>query len=596
MTQACSRHFLAFCLFSFVSCAVFAQDPAFLTEVPGSEQGFGIFQERCMACHGRVEEAPSPAALRTLSAQRIHTALTEGAMQIHARDLSEQDIRRVAEAVSGELLLMEGVGAADTMPNQCSASPAFNAEAVAWNGWGLADNARHQSVQQAGLSAQDLPALELRWAFGYAGGVSAFGQPTVVDERLFVGSDNGYIYSLDALSGCAYWSFRPEAAVRSSISIGPVSGFAGVTQAAYFGDLKANLYAVDTESGRLLWKRKADTHLAARITGSVVLHEGVLYVPMSAWEEGAGRAQNYPCCSFRGSVAAYDANSGARLWRTYTIAGSPEPRGENSAGVMRYGPAGAAVWNTPVIDAENRRLYFGTGNAYTEPAPVTSDAVMALDMDNGSLLWSYQTQKDDAFMVGCAAVASDNCPQTLGPDNDVPASLMLASGPGGIQVIAATRTDEVLSLSPDGTLNWQRDISDLGSGLIWGGSHDGEQTYFGLSGGGLLALSLADGNLEWFQPLGVGPNGSVTTSLDGAVLVGSLSGMLSAVSTDDGAVLWQVDTARDFETVNDVSAHGGSMMSAAGVVAANGMLYVSSGYQVIYGNPGNVLLAFGLEP
>lgn len=568
-----------------------------ITRVEGSEQGFVIFQERCTTCHGREEvaQAPSPETLRNLSASQIHTALTEGAMQVHAADLSNTEVRQVAESLSGELLAAEIDAAASAMSNQCEPANAFSPQGPAWNGKGLSpDNHRHQTGEAAGLNAADMPSLELRWAFGFPGGVSAFGEPSVVGGRLFVGSDNGHVYSLDAQSGCVHWSFRAEAGVRNS----PLVASLNIAEeradepryALFFGDLKANLYALDANNGELIWQQQADSHLTARMTASPVYHEGVLYVPMSAWEEGAGRAESYACCTFRGSVAAYEAVSGQRLWKTYTINEAPQPTRVNRAGTQLYGPAGGAVWNTPLIDVANQRLYVGTGNAYTEPAPDSTDAVLAMNLTDGALLWSYQTQADDAFMVGCAAVDSENCPEQLGPDNDIPAALMLHQRDDGSQrIIVVSRTEEVLALSPAGELDWRQAVP---GGIIWGGTSDGEFAYYGLNSGGMVAIRLQDGSLHWRVNLGSAPNGALASSIDGAVFIGGISGLLNVVDSHDGSLLWQYPTARAFETVNGVAAAGGTI-SAAGAVIANGMVYVPSGYQVIYGEPGNVLLAFG---
>ena len=570
-------------------------DPAQLTRVAGSEQGFVIFQEQCMSCHGRIEvpQAPAPETLRAMPAQRIYEALTTGAMQIHAANLSESDIRFVAEAVSGELLMDAGSGEAANMPNQCAQNLAIELGSASWNGWSPdRSNRRWQPAAAAGLQAGDIPELELLWAFGFPGGSSAFSQPSVVGGRVFVGSDNGYVYSLDADSGCVYWSFRPQASVRNSISVAPVSGYQGVRHAAWFGDLKGNLYALDARTGMLLWQTRADTHLTARMTASPALHEGVLYVPMSSWEEGAARAETYPCCTFRGSVAAYDANTGEQLWKTWTISQTPQPTVTNAVGVQLHTPAGASVWNTPVIDADNRRLYFGTGNGFTYPAAATTDAVMALHMDTGAVLWSYQAQADDAFLVGCGAVESDNCPPELGPDNDIPAALMLVTAKAEKPaIIAVSRTNEILSLSPNGHLNWRTSLDAYGGGVIWGGSADEEYAYYGLSSGGMIALELDDGEVAWFSQIGAGSNGAVVSSIDGVAFVGGISGMLSALNTENGEIVWQFNTARDFNTVNEVSAKGGSI-SAAGTVIADGKLFATSGYSVIFGQPGNVLLAF----
>src|SRR5262249_38391121 len=153
----------------------------------------------------------------------------------------------------------------------------------------------------------------------------------------------------DARSGCVYWTFEAEAGVRSAISIEPR---VGDKYAAYFGDFKANVYAIDAGTGALLWKVRIDEHPAARVTGAPSLHSGRLYVPVSSVEAPPAQNPKYPCCSFRGSVVALESATGKRLWKSYTIPDPPKPTRKNSAGTQLQGPAGAAVWSAPTIDAK----------------------------------------------------------------------------------------------------------------------------------------------------------------------------------------------------------------------------------------------------
>src|SRR4029077_366625 len=119
-----------------------------------------------------------------------------------------------------------------------------------WNGWGNGiANHRFQSGAAAGLTATTVAGLKLKWAFGFPGGTSAFGQPAVVAGRVFVGSDIGYVYSLDAATGCVYWSFRAGAGVRNAMTVGPIKREGAIRYAVFFGDLKASAYAIDAQDG-----------------------------------------------------------------------------------------------------------------------------------------------------------------------------------------------------------------------------------------------------------------------------------------------------------------------------------------------------------
>jgi polyvinyl alcohol dehydrogenase (cytochrome) len=585
-----------------------------------SEVGFGLFQQRCLGCHGNAayERAPPPPVLREMSPERILEALTTGVMSSVGATLSQTERRLVAESISGRLLGTSESGQAAAMPNQCPSNPpiADPAGGAAWNGWGAdLTNARFQPARTAGLDVASVERLKLKWAFGFPGGTSAFGQPSIVSGRVFVGTDTGFVYALDAQTGCVLWSFETMAGVRNAMTIGPARGASQARYAVYFGDLKANVYALDAQTGAPLWTRHVEEHYTGRVTAAPALYEGRLYVPISSWEEFSARSPDYPCCTAVGNVVALDAATGTQIWKTYVIPVRPKPAVKNSKGVQQWAPAGGSVWNTPTVDPGRRAIYFGTGDATTDPAATTTDAVMALDMDNGKVLWSYQVHENDTFLVGCVGEnRTENCPKVQGPDWDIPSSPILHALPNGSrQIIVGTKPGDVLALDPDrnGALLWRMNVHGpvIGngplpagtsrSGVQWGGAVDDQNGYFGLTGGGMAAVRLDRGERLWYTPLNstnqqVINHGAAATVIPGVVFVGGSDGRLFAVATADGSELWRFDTARTFNTVNKVQAKGGSIM-APGPTVADGMLFIGSGYSTVAGQPGNVLLAFAAE-
>ncbi len=585
----------------------------------GTESGFAVFQQRCMGCHGNpnVERAPSPAAIREMTPEHIYEALTTGAMKGQGASLSDDQKRMVATFMSGRPLGSLQEGDAKSMPNQCASNPpmADPASEPAWNGWGNdLSNTRFQPAKAAGLTVAQTPKLKLKWAFGYPTGLSAYGQPAVVSGRVFVGTDIGYIYSLDAKTGCVYWSYQTKGAVRNAMSVGPVKGRGNTRYGVFFGDAHANVYGLDAQDGHLLWTTKVDDHFVARITAAPTFYNGRLFVPVSSSEEFTASTLDYPCCTSRGSVVALDASTGDRIWKTYVM-DEPKPTRKNSKGVQLYAPAGGSVWNSPTVDPQKNAVYFGTGDSETEPAPKTSDAVMALDINTGKLLWVYQAQANDAFLGGCFGPnKTDNCPSENGPDLDIGNSPILRTLSNGKRVlVAATKDGNVIALDPDrnGAVVWKTNVAPsdpnakgpdafmarLG-GIVWGGASDEKNLYYGLSRGGMVALQLATGERLWYTPLakpGTRVNNSAaTTATAGVAFVGGSDGQVHALSTADGKVVWEYDTAHDFETVNKVPAKGGAI-SSAGATVVNGMLFIGSGYAVTGPNSGNVLLAFSIE-
>jgi len=276
------------------------------------------------------------------------------------------------------------------------------------------------------------------------------------------------------------------------------------------------------------------------------------------------------------------------------------------------------VWSAPTIDVKRGRLYVGTGNNYSEPATATSDAIVAVDLKTGRIAWTRQIQPGDILNGNCQS--KNTCP---GPDYDFGASPILEhlvdGGDGGRDlVLVGQKSGIVYALDPDhdGQIVWQARVGKGGinGGVQWGMASDGRNVYAATSdvvrrgvagydpkeGGGLTALRIRDGAKAWYaapppcgDKVGCSPaQSAAVTAIPGVVFSGSLDGHLRAFSTEDGKVLWDFDTVRDFATVNGVKASGGGI-DGPGAVVSGGTVYVGSGYQRTGGMGGNVLLAFG---
>jgi polyvinyl alcohol dehydrogenase (cytochrome) len=498
-----------------------------------------------------------------------------------------------------------------------------------WNGWSPTDaNTRFQPASVAGLTVEQVRRLELKWAFAFDGDVSAFAQPTVLDRALFVGSAGGTVHALNTDTGCLHWTFQANGPVRSALLHVPV----GPRHTLLFSDLVGWVYSLDAESGRLLWKKRIEDHEATRLTGAPVVHDGTAFIPVASWEESRSIGSGYPCCTFRGSVVALRVRDGSQVWKRYTIAEEAKPTGANRAGTQQWGPSGAGVWGSPTVDARRNRLYVTTGDNYSTPATTTSDAVMALDLTTGRMVWSKQMTKDDAYNSACGDTAGPNCPPERGPDFDFGSSaLLVRTAAGRDLVVAGQKSGMVYAFDPDrdGTLVWQARVGKGGvnGGVQWGMASDGRNVYAAVSdvvripktnanptdparfdlnpreGGGLTALRLDDGQKVWFasppacsdRP-GCSPaQSAAVTAIPDVVFSGSLDGHLRAFAAGDGRVLWDVDTVREYDAANGVKGRGGSI-DGPGAVVVGGMLFVNSGYSRFGGMAGNVLLAFAPKP
>jgi len=591
--------------------------PSVLSAASSGEQ---VYQSHCAVCHEQVNERiPPREALQKMPAARILRALDAGPMMAVAFTISREDRIAVASYLGTNVPLQGPPAAAFCSDRKVvlAATPR-----ASWNGWSPGnDNARFQSAASARLSADQVRGLKLKWAFGFDGDFTAFAPPTVIDGQVFVGSAGGMVHAMRAETGCLQWVFQANGPVRSSILAVPL----GAQHALLFGDMTGRLYALKAETGQLLWKVQMETHDSARLTGGPVAYHGTVYVPVSSWEETRAADSAYPCCTFRGSVVALRIRDGKQLWKTW-MTDAPTERGTNSRGVKIFGPSGVGVWSRPTVDEKRKLLYIGTGDNYSEPATELSDAIVALDMATGRIAWSRQLTERDVFNGRCVVD-----PHGCGPDFDFGSSPILTHTPNGRELLlAGQKSGIVWALDPakKGEVVWQARVGKGGTngGVQWGMATDGTNVFATVSdvkrtpqtsatdprrntvdpsiGGGLTALRVADGSQEWHvaaapcaegAPTGCSPSqpGAVT-EIPGVIFSTSTDGHIRAHSVEDGQLLWEFDTMRDFDSVNGVKSRGGSI-DGPGPVVVDGMVFITSGYPRNSGVPGNVLLAFGAE-
>jgi polyvinyl alcohol dehydrogenase (cytochrome) len=605
----------------FIVCSAFALAcPAF------AQDGAALYQARCAMCHDSpTGRTPAVSILRDMSSAAILRALESGAMRVEAQGLSSPERIALASYLSGG-----PITSAPLLPQSayCVAtqnSPANETRDPSWNGFGAGPaNARFQSTEAAGLSVADVPKLRLKWAFSLGDVTAARGQPVVVGNRLFAGSQANKLYSLDAKTGCVTWVFDTAAPIRGGV----IAGLAGV----FFGDAAGNAYAVNFASGKLLWKTRLDDHYATMITAAANFYRGVVYFGVSSSEEGVGAAMpTAECCTFRGSVVALDGATGKQIWKTYTVAEVPKPTTKSKSGIQRWGPSGVGVWSTPTIDEKRDAIYVATGDNYSDPPTLTSDAVLALDRATGKLLWSRQMTVGDAYTVDCDRAVKTNCPDSNGPDADFGQPPILVSLPKGKRaLVIGQKSGVAYGIDPDrhGKVLWHRRIGNGGplGGIQWGSAADSERMYVALSdvvfhvvtnpnardgdsleldpakGGGLFALRLQSGEQVWHAvPPGCGTRtkcspaqSGAVSAIPGVVFSGSVDGHLRAYRSDTGEIIWDFDTVREYDAVNGGKARGGSL-DGGGPAVVGGMVYVNSGYGNNGGMPGNVLLAFSVD-
>ena len=582
-----------------------------------------LFEAECATCHtpAGTERAPGTRLLAQLTPRAIVASLEDGVMRAEGANLTPGQRIRLAEYLTRrsyeEQTLPESAFCADR------AWTGMDPAAVSWTGFaGNLAGTGYQPPERAGLEAEDVPNLELRWAFAFPGGTNMRTSPAVAGDAALVAGPFGEILALDLETGCVRWSFEADAMVRGAIVVGEGPGGRST---AWFVDARTSAYAVDLESGSLLWKERVGWHAVAYGTGSPALHDARLFVPVSSLEVAMAGDPRYECCTSSGAVAALDAATGAVLWYHRVIPGYAEETGENGIGTMNWGPSGAAVWSSPTIDPARGLLYAGTGENLTHPVTESSDAILALDLETGELAWSFQATTGDAFNMACTQASfRENCPDPPGPDLDFGMAPMLVTRPDGKELlVAGQKSGTVWALDPDndGALLWSTGVgkgSMLG-GIHWGMATDGRYAYAPNAdrqavivdvnpererSPGLYALDLMTGEVVWSAPSPadacggrracISSNSAGATAIDGVVFAGGLDGVIRAHSTIDGQVIWEFDTTQPVETVGGVPGRGGAI-DGPGPVIAGGMLFTNSGYATFGQMPGNLLLAFGVR-
>ena len=603
---------------------MFASMAALAADDPYAAQ---LFQKHCASCHnseaGAGGRIPQISALKSMTPAAIQRTLESGVMKQQAAPLSADERQRVAGFLGTAVTLERK---RDEIANLCPAG-ATPGNSSAWAGWGgdLA-NTRFQSTKDAGLSAEDVPRLKLKWTFAFPDTSTMRSQPAVSGGRLFAGGQDGSVYALDMRTGCVYWSTTVESQVRSGIMVGDD----GSNPAIFFGDSAGFVYALDAKSGKQLWKVRPDEHPASTVTATPVFFKDRLFVGSASREEALAVSPGYLCCTFRGSESALDVATGKTVWKTYMIPDTAKARPKTKQGASAWGPSGVGVWTAPVLDLYRGVMYVTTGDNYSDPTTAMSDALIALQMSNGEILWSKQFTAKDAWNSSCQLSGKVNCPNSEGPDFDFASSAILVSLPNSKRaLLLGQKSAVVYAVDPDkrGEILWKARIGEGGTvgGIEWGSATDGRNIYVALSdvrfevdrkpgsndraynlnptkGGGLFAFRVDNGERMWqTPPPGCGDRrpcspaqSAAVTAIPGVVWSGAADGHLRGYSTSDGKIIWDYDTAREYQTVNGVPGRGGAM-DVAGPVVAGGMLFTVSGYPARGGLPGNVLLAFGLD-
>jgi polyvinyl alcohol dehydrogenase (cytochrome) len=604
-------------------------------EADGPEHpGKAVYDQYCASCHNAPEagsRAAPVASLRRMSVQTLTTALTTGVMKPIGDQLTREQLRAVttylapADAPVGTAWIDQNMCPTESRSVDLSAKPAQI-------GFGVDhDNTRRMSARQAGLNTRDMANLEVAWAFAMPRTSGLRGQGVVVGDTLFypAGQAN-HILALDTRTGCVKWATATAAQVRNSLAYGQLGK--GGPMGLVGGDSAGNLVALDAKTGKVVWRADPRHDKTAPLSGSPLIHDGRIIVPISGSDVGAAMRPAYECCKGHGAVAAVDAADGKVLWTWHTMENAKPLGRTNAQGAAAYGPSGAPVWSSPAVDVKRGVVFASTGENTSPPATNTSDAIASIDLKTGRQNWVFQALANDVWNMSCPVGSPTAGGRPVGAncyfaaegslllDHDFGAGPVVFRGKGGKDVIlGGQKSGDVWALdAKTGKVLWRQQFgkgSPLG-GVHWGIATDGVRVFAPISdpnvpadksAAGMHAVDVRTGKVAWqwrASPDCTGARAKITICgnryglsaaplvIDGAVVAGSLDGRLWVFDAASGKVLAMHDTiATAYKPVNGVAGSGGSI-DAAGVFAGDGMLFVNSGYGSFGQAAGNVLVAY----
>ena len=478
--------------------------------------GKAVYDQWCASCHddGTKSGAPSLAAIRTLNRATVKYALELGYMKIQAKDVPKDDLAQLINWLPGA----EGTNDEWVSQARCPVKlreVKLDGQPRTSTTFGVTNVAnRAQTADQTGLTRDQMKDLEVAWVAAFPQTPTMRSQPVIIGDTLFIAAtDAGRLYALDTNTGCVKWHYVSDMTLRSSLSFAEMENGQG---AIIMGDAAGFVHAVDARTGRKLWVSNARLNEYNRITGAPVVHEGKVITPVSAIEVNYAGQDDYECCKGQGAVIAFDLKTGKKLW-TGTTMEPAQPTRLGRTGTQQWGPSGAIIWSTPVIDAKRNVAYAGTGENVSWPATDTSDAIIAYDLDTGAKRWVFQATKADIWNYACGRRGA-NCDwpgEYHSPDHDFGATSMLIKRADGSElVIAGQKSGVVWALNADdGQLVWSNKVGrgSANGGVHWGMAFDGARVFVPNNdqnrpagpgenpawGPGISALNAMTGEIEW---------------------------------------------------------------------------------------------------
>jgi polyvinyl alcohol dehydrogenase (cytochrome) len=565
-------------------------------------------------------------------------------------------VLRLASAAGVGALMLMGADCAFSAPTPQCTDTVDTTSPVLSNG-SFAFNPSNTRSNPSSITSANVATLKLATSNAAVDELEKRGVPAVTQQAVFFSSGPNVV-AMNRITGCQYWSYTIKN--KSSYLLGPnkvrsssiyyLNEGGANPPLILVGDFYANMYAINAQTGKLLWTKFVGTQRDFHwITGGMQYYKGKMLVPI-ATKEVLTSLTEHPddCCQSHGMLQAVDPYTGNIIWSYATAADATYSRATG-----HWTPNGMSIWNSAAIDTARNTLYIGLGQNLLPPTTANEDSITALDLDTGTVKWVFQGTANDAWNSACQSPIpglAQNClpapPGGFDFDFGAPPILVhQANGPD--VVLAGEKSGVVFSLNPDtGAVNWSTRVGAGGNlgGIHWGMSTDSTKVYVPVSDvtvvkldalsianllninnwvgdsitqsvgatPGLYALDIKTGAVVWSQHASHQYNdpekGMVTLDsifsaassvTNDVVFSGTLDGMMYAYRTSDGKLLWSFNSAITFTDSVGNAGHGGTI-EQVGALPAGTDLLINSGYATFgdanqfEGGNGNALFIFRL--
>ncbi len=464
------------------------------------------------------------------------------------------------------------------------------------------------------INTANIAQLRPQWIFQSGVNGKQETTPLVFNNMMYITAPSNHAFALDGLTGRPVWHYQKQVPAGTNVCCGQVNrGFAAIGDKLFKVNLEATLVAIDAKSGRTLWETTIDdVKKGFSTTVAPLAVKNLVIVGVAGAEFGV-----------RGFIDAYDATTGKRAWRFYTVAGPGQP-GANTWAGDSWTRGGGSIWITGTYDPETNLTYWGTGN----PGPdffgddrkgdnLYTCSLVALDADTGQLKWHYQFTPHDVHDWDAVA---DPVLMDLNIDGKKVKAVVQANRNGYFYVLdrtngkfikakSYTQTSWADGIGADGKPkvianqdptedgnracpgiagghNWNATAYSPQTGLYYFNSTDGCQLYYktrqefieGMwyqgsttagfptepTTGSVIAVDPATGTTKWRWEMVTPPTSGMLATAGNLVFGGDREGYLFAFDARTGKVVWKFQT-------------GGVIIAPPISYALNGKQYIAVG-------------------